>query len=98
MPNCPGFAQDLNKNLKNYVKFPQYGWRSVLRIFYAKIWRMRIMLGNKERVNKAQDRAMESLEYVIDCREASDFVEVTGYMGGDVITYRVYDDGRMYER
>jgi hypothetical protein len=53
---------------------------------------------NKERVNKAQDRAMESLEYVIDCREAPDFVEVTGYMGGDVITYRVYDDGRMYER
>jgi hypothetical protein len=24
MPNCPDFAQDLNKNLKNYVKFPQY--------------------------------------------------------------------------
>ena len=56
------------------------------------------MRGNKERVNKAQDRAMESLEYVIDRREAPDFVEVTGYMGGDVITYRVYDDGRMYER
>jgi hypothetical protein len=56
------------------------------------------MSGNKERVNKAQDKALESLEYVIDCREAPDFVEVTGYMGGDVITYRVYDDGRMYER
>jgi hypothetical protein len=56
------------------------------------------MRGNKERVNRAQDKALESLDSVIDCREALDFVEVTGYMGGDVITYRIYDDGRMYER
>jgi hypothetical protein len=56
------------------------------------------MIGSKERVNRAQDKALESLDYVIDCREAPDFVEVTGYIGGDVITYRVYDDGRMYER
>lgn len=26
------------------------------------------------------------------------FVEVTGRMGGDVITYRIYDDGSVYER
>jgi hypothetical protein len=57
-----------------------------------------MMTGNRERVNKAQDRALESLDYVIDCREAPDFVEVTGYMGDDVITYRIYDDGSMYER
>jgi hypothetical protein len=56
------------------------------------------MRGNKERVNRAQDRALERLDYVIDCREALDFVEVTGRMGGDTITYRIYDDGRMYER
>jgi hypothetical protein len=56
------------------------------------------MRGNKERVNRAQDRALERLDYVIDCREASDFVEVTGRMGGDTITYRIYNDGRMYER
>jgi hypothetical protein len=56
------------------------------------------MLGNKERVSKAQDRALEHLDYVMNCRTAPDFVEVTGYMGGDVITYRIYDDGRMYER
>jgi hypothetical protein len=59
---------------------------------------MTIMLGNKERVSKAQDRALEHLDYVMNCRTAPDFVEVTGYMGGDVITYRIYDDGRMYER
>lgn len=50
------------------------------------------------RIEKAQDRALERLDYVTDCHEAPDFVEVTGRMGGDVVTYRVYDDGSMYER
>ena len=54
------------------------------------------MVKSKERVNRAQDRALESLDYVMDCYETPDFVEVTGRMGGDVITYRVFDDGRMY--
>lgn len=53
---------------------------------------------NKERVNKAQDIALERLDYVINCIEALDFVEVIGRMGGDTITYRVYDDGSIYER
>ena len=56
------------------------------------------MAKNKDRVNKAKDIALESLDYVIDCLETPDFVEVTGRMGGDVITYRIYDDGRVYER
>ena len=51
---------------------------------------------SKERMNRAQDRALESLDYVMDCYETPDFVEVTGSMGEDVITYRVFDDGRMY--
>lgn len=53
---------------------------------------------NKDRVNKAQDKALESLDYILDCVETPDFVEVVGKMGGDVITYRIYDDGRVYER
>ena len=54
---------------------------------------------SKERMNQVQDdRALESLDYVMDCYETPDFVEVTGRMGGDVITYRVFDDGRMYVR
>jgi hypothetical protein len=56
------------------------------------------MASNKQRIKRAQDRAMESLDYIIDYFEMPDFVEVTGRMGGDVITYRIYDDGRMYER
>ena len=56
------------------------------------------MVKSKERVNRAQDRALESLDYVMDCYETPDFVEVTGRMGGDVITYRVFDDGRIYAK
>ena len=56
------------------------------------------MARNKERVNKAQDRALESLDYVMEYHETPDFVEVTGRMGRDAITLSVYDDGAMYER
>ena len=56
------------------------------------------MVKSKERVNRAQDRALENLDYVMDCYETPDFVEVTGRMGGDVITYRVFDDGRIYAK
>ena len=53
---------------------------------------------NKETVNRAQERALENLDYVMECQEAPDFVEVTGSIGGDVVTYRVYDNGDMYAR
>lgn len=52
----------------------------------------------KARVKKAMKLALEHLDYIIDHRTAPDFVEVTGKMGGDVVTYRIYNDGSMYER
>lgn len=52
----------------------------------------------KERISKAQDRALESLDYILETIPTTDFVEIVGRMGGDTITYRVYDDGSMYER
>jgi len=52
----------------------------------------------KDRVSKAQDRALERLDYILETIPAPDFVEIVGRMGGDTITYRVYDDGSMYER
>lgn len=52
----------------------------------------------KERVNKAQDIALERLDYVIDYHETPDFVEVVGNRGGDTVTYRVYDNGTVTER
>ena len=51
-----------------------------------------------ERIKKAQDIALEFLEYIIDVREARDFIEIVGCIGGDVLTYRVYDDGSVYAK
>ena len=53
---------------------------------------------DKARVEKAINIALERLDYIIDHRAAPDFVEVTGRMGGDTITYRIYNDGSVYER
>lgn len=50
------------------------------------------------RIKRAQDRALESLDYILETYPAPDFVEITGRIGGDTVTYRVYDDGSMYER
>jgi len=52
----------------------------------------------KDRVSKAQDRALERLDYILETIPTPDFVEIVGRMGGDTVTYRVYDDGSMYER
>lgn len=52
----------------------------------------------KSRVEAAQELAMDRLEYITSCQETPDFVEVTGNMGGDMHTYRVYDDGSIYEK
>ena len=53
---------------------------------------------NKKRVEQVQERALENLDYVMKCREAPDFVEVTGSIGGDIVTYRVYDNVDVYAR
>lgn len=57
-------------------------------------------MGNtqKERVEKAENRALERLDYILETIPAPDFVEIVGRMGGDTVTYRVYDDGSIYER
>ena len=52
----------------------------------------------KKRIEKAQDKALEDMDYILDVFPAPDFVEVVGRMGGDTVTYRVYDDGSVYER
>lgn len=50
------------------------------------------------RVDRAQDIVLERVEYIIDCYETPDFVEVVGNAGGDIVTYRVYDDGTVTAR
>ena len=56
------------------------------------------MKNERLRVEKALTIALEHLEYIIEHRTAPDFVEVTGRVGGDVVTYRIYNDGSIYER
>ncbi len=51
-----------------------------------------------ERIRKAQDKAMEHLDYIMETVDVPDFVEIVGCVGGDVVTYRVYDDGSVYEK
>lgn len=51
-----------------------------------------------ERVRKAQDKVLEHLDYILETIPTPDFVEIVGRVGGDTITYKVYDDGSVYEK
>ncbi len=50
----------------------------------------------RERIRKAQDKALERLDFILETVPTSDFVEIVGRVGGDVVTYRVYNDGSVY--
>ena len=54
--------------------------------------------GITERIRKAQDKALEYLDYILETTPTPDFVEIVGRVGGDVVTYRVYNDGSVYEK
>lgn len=66
--------------------------------FLYKKERKKIMRKERTRVKRAMELAMEHLDCIIDHRTAPEFVEVTGRMGREMITYRIYNDGSMYER
>ena len=51
-----------------------------------------------ERVRKAQDKALGSLDYILETIPTLGFVEIVGRAGGVTVTYRVYDDGSICER
>ena len=55
-------------------------------------------MNEKKRINLAQEKALECMDYILDYYVAPDFVEVIGRAGGDTVTFRVYNDGSMYER
>ena len=50
------------------------------------------------RINRAKEIALLYLDYVLETYSTPDYVEVLGVMGGDPVKYRIYDDGRIYER
>ena len=45
-----------------------------------------------------QNQVLGSLEYIFETIPALGFVEVMGCVGGDIVTYRAYDDGSIYQR
>ena len=53
---------------------------------------------SKERIRNAEELVLERVEYLLETTEAPDFVECVGEIGGDTVTYRVYNDGSVYER
>lgn len=48
--------------------------------------------------NKAQEFALDKFDYIIDIYNGIDFIEFVGSIGGDVLTYRYYANGRISER
>ena len=52
----------------------------------------------QKRVDEAQNRVLENLDYILEAIPTPDFVEIIGRVGGDTVTYRVYDDGSVYAR
>lgn len=60
-------------------------------------WKGEADMDEKVRVQKAEEKALERLDYILDHYSSSDFVEIVGRVGGDTVAYRIYNDGRMYE-
>lgn len=73
-------------------------WDALIFVANLKQIGGKIMAAKNGRTDRAQEKALEYLDYIMECSEELDFVEVTGRVGGDVVTYRVYDDGSMYVR
>lgn len=55
-------------------------------------------MDEKMRVQKAEEKTLERLDYIMDHYSTPDFVEIVGRAGGDTVTYRVYNNGDIYER
>ena len=51
-----------------------------------------------DRIEKAKNKALERLEYILEVDDAPDFVQITGSVGGDIVTYRFWDAGYVTER
>jgi hypothetical protein len=59
------------------------------------------MKKRSERANKACRQLLlddECIEEIIEVQEAPDFVQIHGKIGGDYVIFRVYDDGKVYEK
>ena len=50
------------------------------------------------RKEKATKIAMETMDRILSIDETRDAVMITGTIGGDVITYKIYDNGMVSEK
>ena len=50
------------------------------------------------RKEKATKIAMETMDRILSTDETRDAVMITGTIGGDVITYKIYDNGMVTEK
>lgn len=55
-------------------------------------------VSDSPRAIKAQKIINGRLDFILDVYEAIGFVDITGKIGGDTVTYRVYDNGTVTER
>lgn len=53
---------------------------------------------NNKRLDNVRKRFLEHHDRILDMYDAGAFVEVTGTVGGDVVTYRYYNNGDVFER
>lgn len=56
----------------------------------------------KKKISKRAKKLLKKVPFgfskVLDVYEGRDFCEFILYEAGDTVTFRVYDDGRIYER
>lgn len=50
------------------------------------------------KVLAAEKKALERFDYIIETYEAPDFVQIVGSQGGDVKTFRFYDNGSVCQK
>lgn len=53
---------------------------------------------SNNRITKAKDLVKDRVERIYDIYEEENFIVIIGIIGGDLVEYRVYDDGRITER
>ena len=53
-----------------------------------------------ERVKKAANLLLKEVgvDYFVETIETPDFVQFVGSIGGDIVCFRVYNDGSIYEK
>lgn len=57
-------------------------------------------MSRQDKIKKAQDILLNErgVDYIMDCYSTPSFVQCVCSIGGDIITFRVHDDGTVTEK